>query len=352
MLAEHGVRQARFDIAWSLVNYWDESQLNFADLLRKQLLACRKHGVRPLIVLNANAGVPTPLDRVERTLAKGAKKGDREVTLTDVSDLRLGYSGLADVTEYRAGEVLFTALDGKTLHLSKPLGKDLGKAGTKVSVTTFKYRPFAPPATEDYRTTMAGWKRYVGTVARFVTETLGTRQGNDRGFDLEIWNELTFGSGFLSINNYYEPKLIDYDEDVIWFDLVRETANYVMVHPDDFRGVTLVDGFRNTIPWPASSLEPGRIGALSAHPYPPPKEYPRDEPSGPAVNALFLEDRAKDRFKPTYTALFPEYHATWVCKPRPWCATWPRSPRRSTACRTAARPAPSTRPGRPLPTPG
>ena len=38
--------------------------------------------------------------------------------------------------------------------------------------------------------------------------------------------------------------------------------------------------------------------------------YPRDEPGGPALNALFAEDRPN--FTPAYSALFPEYYATAI----------------------------------------
>jgi len=83
------------------------------------------------------------------------------VALTDVTDLKLHFSGFASLTGYIAGEVLFTGLEGNTVHLSKPLPKDLGKAGDKVACTTFKYRPFSGPTTLDYRNTMTGWQRYV-----------------------------------------------------------------------------------------------------------------------------------------------------------------------------------------------
>ncbi len=308
MLARHGVRNARIEISWGMINYRDESKLDHAERLKALLLACKAHGVRPLILLNAHSGVPGPTNFSERALSREAKKGDRSVELADVSGLKAGYSGLANLSEYWASEALITGVDGKTVLLSKPLPKDLGKAGAKVAVTTLKYRPFSAPETEDYRNTVAGWQRYVGTVADFVALTLGTRHDADRGFDLEIWNELTFGSRFLSINNYYESKLLEYNEDGIWERLVHETAKLADRQPDQFRGVTLVDGFRNTIPWPSASREPARVGAMSAHPYPPRKVFPRDEPGGRALNARFAEDTPK--FVPAYPALFPEYYAT------------------------------------------
>ena len=208
MLARHGVRHARIEIGWGLVNYWDESKLNHGERLKALLLACKAHGVRPLILINANSGVPVPTDAFERTLAHEAKKGDRAVELADVSDLKVGYSGLANLSEYRASEALITGIEGNAVLLSKPLPKDLGKAGTKVAVTTLRYRPFSASESDDYRKTVDGWKRYVVTVADFVADALGSRTNADRGFDLEIWNELSFGSSFLSINNYYEPKLV------------------------------------------------------------------------------------------------------------------------------------------------
>jgi len=159
MLARHGVRHARIEIGWGSVNYWDESTLNHAERLKALLLACKAHGVRPLILLNANSGVPGPTDFSERTLTREAKKGDRRVELADVSGLRLGYSGLANLSDYRAGEALITGIERNAVLLSKPLPKDLGKAGAKVTVTTFRYRPFSAPGTEDYRNTIGGWKR-------------------------------------------------------------------------------------------------------------------------------------------------------------------------------------------------
>jgi len=308
MLARNGVRNARIEIGWGFVNYWEESTLNHAERLKALLLACKAHGVRPLILLNANSGVPGPTDFSDRTLAREAKKGDRRVELAEVSGLRAGYSGLANLSDYRAGEALITGIERNAVLLSKPLPKDLGKAGAKVAITTFRYRPFSAPGTEDYKNTVAGWRRYVSTVADFVTKTLGSNRDADRGFDLEIWNELTFGSSFLSINNYYEPKLVEYKEESIWENLVRETADLADRHPDQFRGVTLVDGFRNTIPWPSASREPARVGALSAHPYPQRKVYPADEPEGSVLDAQFAEHGPK--FTPAYSALFPEYYAT------------------------------------------
>jgi hypothetical protein len=165
MLARPGVRHARIEIGWGFVNYWDETKLNHAERLKALLLACKAHGVRPLILLNANSGVPGPTDISERTLGHKAKKGDRRVELADVSDLKVGYSGLANLSEYRASEALITGIEGNAVLLSKALPKDLGKTGAKVAVTTLRYRPFSAPGTEDYRNTVGGWSRSGGSMA-------------------------------------------------------------------------------------------------------------------------------------------------------------------------------------------
>ena len=42
----------------------------------------------------------------------------------------------------------------------------------------------------------------------------------DVGFDLEIWNELAFGSNFLDVNLYYNPPLYPkWDSDLVWYPL-------------------------------------------------------------------------------------------------------------------------------------
>ncbi len=308
MLAKHGITRTRIEIGWNNIEFNDETKLiqDKAATLRAQLLAFKKYKIRPLILLNAHHGYPGPTKFFERTLAADARAGDTTVQLSDTSELKIGYSGFSFPDDKAAGR-LITKIAGNTITLSKPLPKDI-KAGTRLPMATLKYRPFSPPDTEDYKTTIAGWQRYLGTVAKFATDILGTAQSSDKGFDMEIWNELTFGSDFLSINNYYEQKPFKYDQDSIWENLVKETAAYVEAHPNDFQGVLFSNGFANTIPWPASSKNPPRITAISKHPYRNRNSYPQDEQKTTRINALFQED--KSGFVPKYSALFPEYFAT------------------------------------------
>jgi hypothetical protein len=131
-----------------------------------------------------------------------AATGARTLQPDDTTGVVLGRSGLSNLTPGWAAEALITAIEGNTVTLSKPLPKAIA-ANTKVSMTTLKYRPFSPPGTADYDETLAAWQRYVQTVADFAAHALGTvDSSSDKGFDLEIWNELTFGSNFLCINTY------------------------------------------------------------------------------------------------------------------------------------------------------
>ena len=309
MLAKHGIRKARVEISWNNLDFDDPTKLNLAGRsnFQSQLLALKKVGIRPLILLNAHHGVPGPVKFFERTLVANARKGDMSVQLSDTTGLRIGYSGLSNLSDYKAAEALITKVTGNTVTLSQPLPKDL-KAGTSVPIATLKYRPFSPPDSQDYRETMAGWQNYVGTTAKFVAEVLGTTQSPDKGFDMEIWNELSFGSYFLYINSYYAQKPYKYHEDSIWGNLLKETAAYANAHPQEFQGVLFSDGLANTIPWPASSTSPARITGMSKHPYKGRSHYPQDNDKGTLINALGKED--KSGFVPKYSALFPEYYAT------------------------------------------
>jgi len=311
MLARHGVRHVRIEIGWGNLNWEDKLPPEARDRLARRIRACSSRGLRPLILLNAHHGAPCPVRFFERALATPAKKGDTTVRLTDTAELVPGYSGLNNLSDYWAAEALITGIEGDALTLSKPLPKDLGEAGARVPMATLKYRPFGPPDSADTAATTEGWRLYVGEVVAFVAEALGTAGQADIGFDLEIWNELSFGSNFTQLNAYYQPKAYDYNGDVVWGNIVRATADYVDQHPAGFAGVRLCDGFSNTIPWTASSQEPARVTALSKHPYAGRKTYPQDEQQGDAYNALFERDMAPG-YVPAYSACFPEYYATYL----------------------------------------
>lgn len=305
MLSKNGFRTVRVEIGWGALNSEDESKLDSAVRLKAVLSACRHWKLRPLILLNLHQGVPGPVKTFERRVTQDAAKGATTVHLASTDGLVIGHSGLSDLSDYWAAEALVTGISGDTVTLSKPLPVAL-RAGMQAKMATLKYRPFSAPGSPDYLATLNGWKRYVGTVAGFVAGALGTTGTPNLGFDLEVYNELTFGAHFLSINDYYSPPLETYDEDTIWTTLTAATAGYADEHPAQFSGVGLSNGFSNTIPWTASSQQPERVTAINKHPYHGLSSYPADESRG---EALGLDGRPTQAV-PRYTALFPEYYGS------------------------------------------
>jgi hypothetical protein len=180
--------------------------------------------------------------------------------------------------------------------------------GAKLRMATLKYAPFSDASTDEGRATLKGWKTYARTIARFTAETLGTTGRADLGFDLEIWNEMSFGSWFINQNHYYDPAPRKLDENAVYLDIVRATAEAAEAEPALFAGVRLEDGFANTLPWPASSQMPARVSALSHHPYSGRKVFPAERSKGTPLNAVGLPD--KSGFVPAYAECFPEYFAT------------------------------------------
>jgi hypothetical protein len=303
MLSRCGIKTGRIEIGWGNLDYQTDTLPNNNHSFGNLLQACKKWGIRPLILLNANQGVPCPLQFFNRTATAEADSGSKQVQLDNVQGLVIGKSGINNLTGYWAAEGMVTAINGNVITISKALPKAI-PANATVPMALLKYSPFSVPGSADYNETMAGWKKYVGTVSAFVTMALGTVNSADKGFDLEIWNELTFGSAFLSINNYFDdPKPYTYSENDIWNNLVDTTAAYITANSDTFLGVRCVDGFSNTIPWTASSQLPERINALSKHPYAGRKTFPKDEQNGTNLDA----GGNIDAYVPSYTEMFPEY---------------------------------------------
>ena len=143
-----------------------------------------------------------------------------------------------------------------------------------------------------------------------MTQALGTQITADKGFDLEVWNEMSFGSNFIYINSYYDPPLAKYNGDQAWGDIVKATSEVAQAKPEKFAGVLLCDGFSNTLPWQASSAEPPRVHALSHHPYAGRRNFPQDDKGDNLRDARLLPDPTK--FVPAYSEVFPEYFATAI----------------------------------------
>lgn len=322
-LARNGFRKVRIEVGWGNLDYNDPGKLSNPDGFDKTVGACRKYGLRPLFLLNSHHGVPCPVRFFDVHLTQAAHKGDRTVKLApgDVASIVPGRSGLNGLTDYWAAEALFTRVDADgTAALSKPLPKDLpaGKAGA----ATLKFLPFYPSRLKadksvppEFTETINGWQRYIQAVGDNAKRVLGTAGKPDAGFDFECWNELTFGSNFLSINNYYEKPIVDGD----WApdQILAHTVAYVIDPAHGFPGVGVGNGFDNQWPWGAGSAAPPGLAALDKHPYAGARRFPQDQGASNGIRPVDAlgqpdgvslgPDKWQDTFIPTYVSDFPEY---------------------------------------------
>lgn len=297
LLAETGFRTMRIEVPWASVG-WDESGLTDEPRLRQMLQFCRRNRIRPTFLLNAHHGVPGPVRFLTKELKLDAPKGSRSIVLTDLAGVVRG-TGLSNLSGYWAAEALITNVVPFTgeCTLSKPLPKDL-KAGTKLSLATLKYLPIYPTGTPEFEATAAGWVRYAMLVTRLA------RDSGLSEFDVEIWNELTFGSRFLNIDNYYNPPIIKstsspYRPGGPCWELARRTIESIKRENPSVRCIW---GFSNTTFFhtPAAELPPFTDGQ-SYHPYGtgtrrfPEQEYDRGKPN-----------RNLEEFTPTTEMRSPE----------------------------------------------
>jgi hypothetical protein len=324
LLQRSGFRRARLEIGWDQIAYGHPDELARHEALHPLLGALRRHGIRPLILLNANHGAPGPIRRFSAELAAPANAGAREVRLAPDSAKRVepGRSGLNSVG--KAADVIFTDVrpDG-TAAVSKPLPQALPVG--PIEAATLRYPPFGPPRLPDgrpnprFERTLDGWLRYVRTVVREARAELGSQE-----FDVEVWNEMTFGSDFLFQERYYEPPRETGEGDVtraILERTVRELRGPGSPAPE----VGIGDGFANQTPFASGSTSPKGLTAIDKHPYYGLKRFPRGQLLND-VAALDARGRPnftarrgpggrvirRDRFVPRYDAFFPEYILTGI----------------------------------------
>ena len=328
MFARIGFRHMRMGVNWSFVSMRDPGLVPHDEAAAPTIRyarAARAAGLRPIVLLQAFSQAPCPHETRTIVLAEAAKPGDRTLTLETTDGLVPGRSGLTawwqnggSVTvgnyvspSHLMAAVLFTGVEGRTVHLSRPMPVTID-GGNRLVIDTLAHAPFGPPGTAATADTMRGWRDYVGAVGRFMQGVLGTANAPDRGYDLEVWNEVTFGSEFLDINNYYDPPpgpaAQENGEPAIIPALVRATAEAVEAGGDLFRGVRLADGFASVTPQPAASREPPRVSALTKHPYPTPQSYPG------ADNGQGGLDRfgQPTHFVPRYTMYAHEWFSTAI----------------------------------------
>jgi hypothetical protein len=342
LLHDSGFKLARMGVSWSAISYSEPTKLRLDNelSLRKRLTALREHGLRPLILLESNSGGPAPSQRVTLETMSAAPAGAQTVTLTPASAAQVvpGKTGFDGLTFGGCPDELITAVSAAGVAtLARPLVNEL-PAGTH-SGATLLYAPFGPPKLANglpnpgFAATLAGWLNYVATVTKYAATILGPG-----GFDVEIWNELTFGSQFLNSEYYYSPELLA-EEGIspegepgvqkpqrllvtksIMNALLDATVEYLRSPLSGLSpSVGVTNGFASETPFPGGSAAPLGLTALSKHPYHGVRSFPSSyDPSGVRpVNALGVQDTLPKAaapfiplFVPEYESLLPEYWLT------------------------------------------
>jgi hypothetical protein len=330
LLGESGFRRARYEIGWDQIDPDDPGRLRDPARVRRMVAALGDQGLRPLILLNANHNIPGPARGLDLRLTAPAPAGARTVHLDPTSAAAVvpGRSGFNRLSGPKLAEVLITRMEGTLAHLSSPLPRALPAGGH--SGATLHFEPFGSPRSAGggpnpaFERTMAGWLAYVGTVTREVRDVLGTDD-----FDVEIWNEPTFGSDFLYRNRYYdpdpEPEPDDGDVDVERT-IVERTVAYLRDPAHGVPRVGIGNGFESQRPWASGTGSVPGLTAIDKHPYKNARRFPADavndgagirpldargKPSGrrPADDRV---ERWRDRFVPRYRAFFPEYYLSAI----------------------------------------
>lgn len=351
LMGECGICYARIEIGWGSLDWNDALPPDTKARWTRLLQTFQKNGIRPLFLLNAHHGAPCPMRSFEAALVQPAKKGERAVHFAPRTKLRAGYTGFVNLADYIAAFPLITQIanDG-TAQLSAPLPKDLS-AG-RVGLEELKYQPLQGTKLKDgtpvpeAQETAQGWLRYVAAIGSLAREALKTEGKADSGFDIEVWNELTFGSNFLDINHYYDPKReyaepLTYRKTRVWTTALRPdarldfeqkgyeallpmTVDYFNDPGNGFHQVAVISGFSNQWPWNSgASLWDGQAG-LSKHYYTgstlreASPEQPFSGKDHATVDALGRLDGKQaggewnqivpgTNFVPTLTAAFPEW---------------------------------------------
>ncbi len=222
-------------------------------------------------------------------------------------------------------DVLITSVgSNRVARLARPLPEDLA-AGPHEG-TTLLYGPFAPPTlasgapNPEFQATLAGWLSYVQTVSDEAKSIFGPD-----GYDLEIWNEVSFGSEFLREDNYYSPPRDSGSGSPTEAKeaLLAETVAYVR---DPAHGISpkvgISDGFASQTPFASGANVPAGVTALSKHLYKNPIRIPAEYEPAPGIkpiDALGALDSIEAGAKhgsprapmvPEYTVAMPEYFLT------------------------------------------
>jgi hypothetical protein len=101
----------------------------------------------------------------------------------------------------------------------------------------------------------------VKVVTREAKAILGSQK-----FDVEVWNELGFGSDFLAVNNYYSPD-VDTGRGDVTEAVLGRTVGWMRTPVNKVMNVGVGNGFANQRYQDAGSTSPPGLTAIDKHPY-------------------------------------------------------------------------------------
>ena len=351
LLQESEFKLARIGVGWNSLSYENPSSFVDEAGMLTRWRALQRHGIRPLLLLNADSTGPAPAKKIALTTVAAAPAGAQTVTLSAASAAEVvpGKSGFDDLTFGGSPDVLITSVGpGDVAKLSRPL-LNLLPAGEHKGATLL-YAPFGSPTLANgepnpaFQETLAGWLSYVNTVCKEAASVFGPE-----GFDLEVWNELSFDSQFLNSEHYYSttPESAASEEGAegeangeeleeleneagvesppaqTKAQLTKEVARVLLDETVRFvrdpangvsTGVGITDGFADQTPFTSGAQAPAGLTALSKHLYAGAKDYPGDyhERTIRPLNALGARDTLPKSFTPLFIphfqSLFPEYY--------------------------------------------
>jgi hypothetical protein len=349
LMDECGIHYARVEIGWGSLGWDDQFPQDTAQKYQNLFRIFKTHHIRPIILLNAHHGIPCPMKDFHVQLTEDALKGSYVLHFKSIQGVRPMYMGLPN-PDYIACKPLITSVDTDgTVHLSSALPYDI-KAGD-LRLQVWKYQPLQGPMLKDgepvpaSQETLDGWLKYADAVGELARSALGGVYPRDSGFDIEVWNEQSFGSDFLDINKYFDKKReyakpIQYNHQRKpepgllpgakmtftsegYTSLLPMTVDFFRKPQNGFHGVQVISGFSNQWPWDnGDSLWDGQAG-FSRHYYTggwqdcSPKT-PLSRPDQATVDALGNLDGKKTpqdwntivpgtNFIPTFRCSFPEY---------------------------------------------
>lgn len=275
-LARNGVRHVRIEVGWAAL---DKAGNIVNQDLRAALAAAKKHGLRPLVLLNSHEGVPCPSEVTRVTLLRPVTAGDRSlyVSHADAEKIHLFRTGFSNEKtsrdqpsgpyiavntmaifkwDFGGGPGTQTRIDlSRPLHRSIPAGP--------VDMTTLLAAPlFAARRSVD--TTNAALMpvqldtlhKWIGLYVKPVCRQLDTMVGRG-AYDIEVANELMFGAAWFVATDQYIDE--DARKQLGWTfgfplldELVRRTVDYVHIHHP---GVQTVNGTTSQNIWTTAKTE-------------------------------------------------------------------------------------------------